>query len=171
MQKTMQELLAESAIRDIHIRYCRAADRMDFDLFRTCFHDDAVLEFSFFTGSVDEFIVMAEQMLKNFAITTHFAGNALIEVKNDQAWCEFYALATHRIAADEKGPDRDFITSVRYIDHMGCREGDWRIERRLCVLDWARTDPLTKGFEGDRSSAARRDRSDPSYLEYGRQFT
>lgn len=164
MQKTMQELLAESAIRDIQMRYCRAADRMDFDLFRTCFHDNAVLEFSFFTGGVDEFIGMAEQMLNNFVITTHFTGNTLIEVKGDSAWCEFYTLATHRIAADDKGPDRDFITSVRYIDRMECREEDWRIKRRLCVLDWARTDPVPEACEGDKSGAGRRDRNDPSYL-------
>lgn len=164
MQKTMQDLLAEAAIRDLQMRYCRAADRADFDLFRTCFHDDAVLEFSFFTGTVDEFIGMAEQMLKGFVITTHFTGNALIEVRTDRAWCEFYTLATHRIAADDKGPDRDYVTSVRYIDHMECREGDWRIKRRVCVLDWARTDPVPEVIDGDKTGAARRDRSDPSYL-------
>ena len=170
MKKTHEDILAEAAIRDVQMRYCRAADRVDFDLFRTCFHDDAVLEFSFFTGSVDEFIAMAEQMLQGFVATTHFTGNSLIQVKGDRAWCEFYTLATHRIARDEKGPERDYATSVRYIDHMACRDGDWRILTRLCVLDWGRTDPVPEQCEGDKMGAARRDRSDPSYLKAAELF-
>ncbi|MFV8819797.1 nuclear transport factor 2 family protein [Haliea sp. E17] len=163
MQKTIHEVLAEAAIRDVQMRYCRAADRVDFDLFRSCFHGDAVLQFSFFTGSVDQFIAMAEQMLRGFVITTHFTGNALIEVRGDLARCEFYTLATHRIAADEKGPERDYVTAVRYIDQMECRDSDWRIARRHCVLDWGRTDAVPEYCEGDKVGAATRDRSDPSY--------
>ena len=37
MKNTIDELLAEAAIRDVQMRYCRAVDRMDFDLLRTCF--------------------------------------------------------------------------------------------------------------------------------------
>lgn len=163
MRKTIDDVLAEAAIMDVHASYCRAADRVDFDLFRTCFHEDAVLEFSFFTGSVDEFIAMAEQMLRGFLATTHFTGNRLIRIEGDVAHCEFYTLATHRIAADEKGPERDYATAVRYIDRMECRAGDWRIARRLCVLDWARTDPVAEFCDGAKTGAGRRDRSDPSY--------
>lgn len=163
MRKTDKDVLAEAAIRSVQASYCRAADRVDFELFRTCFHEDAVLEFSFWTGGVDEFIGMAEQMLAGFVATTHFTGNSLIEVNGDTAACEFYALATHRIAADEKGPERDYATAVRYVDRMECRGGDWRIARRLCILDWARTDPVPEYCEGDKTGVARRDRSDPSY--------
>jgi len=163
MPKTVEQMLAESEIRDVHARYCRSADRCDFELYRTCFHQDAVLEFSFWTGSADDFIGMAEQMLSGFAATTHFTGNQLITVDGDAAWCEFYTLATHRIAADDNGPDRDYVCSVRYIDRMERRGGEWRIARRKCVLDWARTDPVPDFCDGDKSGEARRDRSDPSY--------
>ncbi len=163
MPGTIDTLLAESAIRKVQMRYCRAADRVDFDLLRSCFHPVAVVQFSFFEGSVDEFIVLAERMLKDFTITTHFTGNGLIEVGDNSAWCEFYTLATHRIAADEKGPERDYATSVRYLDHMQCRDGEWRIMRRRCVLDWARTDPVPQHCEGDRTGDGTRDRRDPSY--------
>ncbi len=171
MGRTTQDLLAESAIRAVQMRYCRAADRVDFELFRSCFHHDAVLQFSFFTGGVEEFIGMAEQMLQGFVITTHFTGNALVEVEGDAAWCEFYTLATHRIAADDKGPERDYVTAVRYIDHMECRDGDWRIRHRHCVLDWGRTDPVPEYCEGDKIGAATRDRGDPSYLMAANVFS
>lgn len=163
MANSIEDLLAESAIRQVQARYCRAADRVDFDLFRTCFHDDAVLEFSFFTGTVDEFIAMAETMLAGFSATTHFTGNALIRVEGERAGCEFYTLATHRIAADAKGPERDYATAVRYIDTMERRGGEWRIARRTCLLDWGRTDPVPDFCDGAKAGAARRDRGDPSY--------
>ena len=164
MQKTVQDLLAEAAINDVNMRYCRAADRTDFDLLRTCFHSDAVLVFSFFTGGVDEFVNMARRGLSGYAVTTHFVGNRLISVAGDTARAEFYTLATHRIAKDEKGPERDYIASVRYVDRLESRQGDWRIVRRQCVLDWARTDPVPEYCDGSKTGEARRDQTDPSYL-------
>lgn len=146
------------------MRYCRAADRSDFELLRSCFHEDAVIEFSFFSGTVGEFIGRAEQMLAGFVVTTHFTGNQLIEIEGDKAWCEFYTLATHRIAADEKGPERDYVCAVRYVDHMECRGADWRLVRRLCILDWARTDPVPEICDGDKTGDGKRNRTDPSYL-------
>ena len=99
MQKTIDELLAEAAIREIHVRYCRAVDRMDFDLLRTCFHSDAVAEYGFFVGGVDEFVAMAKDSLTTYTGTTHFTGNQLVEVSGDSAWAEHYTSATHHYAA------------------------------------------------------------------------
>lgn len=163
MARTVEQLIAQAEIRDVQARYCRAADRCDFALFRSCFHEDAVLAFSFWSGGVDAFISMARTMLSGFVATTHFTGNALVAVDGDAADCEFYTLATHRIAADDKGPERDYVCSVRYIDRMEKRDGEWRILRRQCVLDWARSDPVPAFCDGDRTGDGRRDRSDPSY--------
>jgi len=163
MSKTVDQIIAEAEIRDVQARYCRSADRCDFELYRTCFHEDATLEFSFWSGGVDEFMGMAENMLAGFAATTHFTGNSIVAVESDTANCEFYTLATHRIAADDKGPERDYVCAVRYIDRMERRSGEWRIARRCCVLDWARTDPVPEYCDGDKTGDGRRDRSDPSY--------
>jgi len=163
MPKTIDQVITESEIRDVQARYCRSADRCDFELYRTCFHADAELVFSFWSGGVDEFMGMAETMLSGFAATTHFTGNSLVRVDGDLADCEFYTLATHRIAADDKGPERDYACAVRYIDRMERRDGEWRIARRQCLLDWARTDPVPEFCDGDKSGDGRRDRSDPSY--------
>lgn len=161
--KSVDNLVAEAEIRDVHMRYCRAADRCDFDLFRTCFHSDAIVEFSFMSGNVDEFIEMAKSVLSRFMLTTHFTGNCLISVDENTAHTEFYALATHRIAVDEQGPERDYVTSVRYIDKMECRDSEWRILRRRCVLDWARTDPVEEFCDGPKLGDGQRASSDPSY--------
>jgi hypothetical protein len=163
VRKTLEELLAEAAIRDVQIRYCRAVDRMDFDLLRSCFHPDASADYGFFKGGVDAFVEMAVKELAAFTGTVHFTGNQLVEVDGDRAWAEHYTTATHRCPADENGPLRDYVAIVRYVDRMERRDGDWRIARRILILDSSRTDPVPDLGPGARSKGARRDRSDPSY--------
>jgi hypothetical protein len=66
-----------------------------------------------FEGSVDTFIDMAKASLAMYAKTQHFTGNQLFEVNGAAAWAEHDGFATHRIAADERGPQRDFVTAIR----------------------------------------------------------
>ena len=158
MRKTIEEMLAEAAIKDIQMRYCRACDRADFELLRSCFHPDATTSYGYFGGSVDDFVVSARQQLPHFLLTTHNTGNQNVEVTGDSAWAEHYTVATHRLAADEQGPLRDFATSLRYIDR------DWRIAHRALILDWTRTDPVGDGPPDPDVPRAMRDRSDLSYI-------
>jgi hypothetical protein len=162
MRKTIEDVLAEAAIRDIQMRYCRAADRMDFAALRECFHPDATTEY-FETTDVDGFIAMGRQVLPGFVKTTHNTGNQNVEVSGNTAWAEHYTVATHRLAADDTGPERDFITSVRYVDRLECRDGDWRILKRVLVLDWTRVDPVGDIGPEPAVLAGKRDRSDASY--------
>jgi hypothetical protein len=145
------------------VRYCRAVDRVDYDLLRGCFHTDATLDYGFFGGSLDEFIASMQQQITAFAGTTHNTGNQIVAVDGDAAWAEHYTVATHRIAADAAGPERDFVTSVRYVDRVECRDGDWRIARRVLILDWMRSDPVTLIEPRPDVQAGRRDRGDASY--------
>ena len=163
MRKTIEQVIAEAAIKDVQMRYCRACDRMDFELLRDCFHPDATTDYGFFGGNVDDFIASAQEQLPGFLVTTHNTGNQNVVVNGDTALAEHYTVATHRLAADEHGPSRDFITSVRYIDRMECREGDWRIAKRKLILDWTRTDPVGDLPPDPDVPRARRDRSDLSY--------
>lgn len=162
MKKTLDEMLAEAAIRDIQMRYCRGADRMDFDLMRTCFHLDATIDFAG-ESDVETFLEMGRKSLPNYVMTTHNTGNQLVEVTGDTAWAEHYAVATHRLAADDSGPERDFVASMRYVDRLECRAGEWGIVRRVLVLDWARTDPVDGPGYAGKSHIGRRDRGDLSY--------
>lgn len=163
MRKTIDEVLAEAAIRELQIRYCRACDRVDLDLLRSCFHPDAVLEYGFFTAGVDELVAMAQAGMAAYEKTTHVTGNQLVEVEGDRAWAEHYTLATHRCPPDETGPLRDFVTSIRYVDDLQRRDGDWRIARRVLILDWCRTDPVLALGEDPPVQAGQRGRGDASY--------
>jgi hypothetical protein len=165
MGKSIEDVNAEAEIRDVQIRYCRGADRMDFDLMRSCFHPDATTDFGFFGGSVSEFIAAGRESLKSFLCTTHNTGNQLVEVEGETAWAEHYAVATHRLPADNTTPLRDFVTAVRYIDRMERRDGEWRIAHRRLLLDWCRTDVVNEGGITPDVPLGRRDSADPSYLK------
>lgn len=161
MQKTIDDILAESAIKDVHIRYCRANDRRDEELMRSCFHPDAVIELHE-PLTVDAFIAMGRVVLSQYTQTWHNTGNQLVEVSGDAAWAEHYTSSTHRIAAGEDGLECDFIVSGRYIDRMERRGGEWRIARRQMLVDFSRTDPVPAA-EISLGGQGARDRSDPSY--------
>jgi SnoaL-like domain len=160
---TIDELLAAATIRDVQIRYCRAVDRMDFDLLRSCFHPDASLDY-FQKQSLDEFVTMAKVSLAQYSVTTHFTGNQLVEVQGSRAWAEHYAVASHRCPEDDQGPLRDLITAVRYIDDMQLRQGEWRIAGRKLILDWWRVDPVADAGVAPDVTLFKRDRTDASYL-------
>ncbi len=89
--------------------------------------------------------------------------NQTVEVDGASAWAEHYTVATHRIAATADVPEHDFVTAVRYIDQMECRDGDWRIAKRVLILDWMRSDPVTVIEPRPGVQPGRRDRTDASY--------
>jgi len=162
MPKTLDELASESEIRDIHIRYCRANDRRDEELMRSCFHPDAVIELHE-PLSVEAFLAMGRQVLGLFSVTWHNTGNQLVEVDGDAAWAEHYTISSHRIPARDTGPERDFVVSGRYVDRMERRDGVWKIARRTMLVDFTRTDVVAPGEPGMGGKAGARDRTDPSY--------
>lgn len=160
MAKTLDDLLAESEIRDVHLRYCRANDRRDEDLMRSCFHPGAVVELHE-PLDVEAFIGMGRQVLSQFTGTWHNTGNQLVEVSGDAAWAEHYTTSSHRSAADDNGPERDFIVFGRYVDRMEKRDGEWKIAKRKMIVDYVRMDPVPAGPPMGGEGA--RDRTDPSY--------
>jgi hypothetical protein len=163
MQKSIDDVVAEAAIKDVHIRYCRANDRRDEELMRSCFHADAVIELHK-ELDVDAFIALGREILGRYSVTWHSTTNQLVELKGDAAWAEHYTTSSHRMPADDQGPERDWIAFGRYIDRMEWRDGEWRIARRKMVVDYTRMDPVPPGDPaGLGSGGGARGRSDPSY--------
>lgn len=164
LDKRVQRLLDEQAIKDVHVRYCRGVDRMDFELIRSCYHPDAIDDHGEFVGGVDAFIEYARANLPTFVSTSHCICNQLVEVHDDIAYAEHYGIAYHRLPAGEDGIEKDWIATIRYIDRMERRAGEWRIAHRRNVVDSDRVDPVTETMVPREHMGARRDRSDPSYL-------
>jgi ketosteroid isomerase-like protein len=163
MDASLQQLLDESAIRKVHMRYCRGVDRMDFELIRSCYHPDAIDDHGEYVGGIDGFIEYCKAGTPNFESTTHFTGNYLIDVEGDVAWAEFYARAYHRVPADADGVVKDLVVNTRYVDRWEKRGGEWKIAHRKVVVDTDRVDVVTDRWVPQEQLRARRDKGDPSY--------
>jgi hypothetical protein len=162
MPKTIDDLIAESEIKDLHIRFCRANDRRDEELMRSCFHPDAIVELHE-DLDIEAFVALGNAMLSRYAVTWHNTGNQLVEVDGDDAWAEHYTISSHRIAASDEGPERDFIAFGRYIDRVEKRGGEWKFARRKMLLDYTRTDVVAQSPPALGTPTGSRDRNDPSY--------
>lgn len=164
MDSVLQRLADEAAIKDLQIRYCRAIDRRDWELLRTCFHPDATYEHWAFKGDIDAVVQWCDEGIKVYESTTHFTGNQLVKIDGDSAWAEHYLCGSHRIGACDGAPARDWVVNVRYVDRAERRNGEWRIADRLILLDSERSDFVVGELSvqpQDRNS--RSDRTDPSY--------
>ena len=167
----LERLVSERAIRQVLLRYCRGVDRMDRDLVRSCYHDDAVDDHGSFRGTVEEYIAWAWRLLARYRMTSHFVGNMLVEFDDDDAdiaRAETYGIARHR--SDDPDPRLNLVIGFRYIDRFERRAVggggalEWRIASRVCTTEWVETDspdrhwPIPEGM-----LQGRRDRTDAVY--------
>ena len=164
MVKKLPEIAAEFAdresIRDCLYRYCRGIDRLDVDLILSAYWPDATDEHgNFLAKSAQEFVDHAVPIIESMDLTTHFLGNILIDIRNDEAFVESYIQAFHRMSK-ANGTRYDHMSSSRFIDRMERREREWRIKRRVVVRDWFREFPDTG--EWDKGQL-------PQTLGYGKQ--
>jgi hypothetical protein len=160
----VERLIDEAAVREVHVRYCRGIDRMDWGLVRSCYHPDAVDNHGPYKGDVEGFIAWVSGLLPSYESTTHFVGQQLVEVDGNIAWHEAYCRAYHRTKATDGVPASDSILNIRYVDRMERRSGQWRIATRVVVVDSARTDSVAGDADvGPEWVQGSRDRTDRSY--------
>ena len=91
------DLLAQIALRDLIMRYCRGCDRRDFALVRSLYHDDAIDDHgALFRGGPDEFVAWLPQAMEPWELTIHSVTNSLFAVNGNHAEGEHYVRAWHR---------------------------------------------------------------------------
>jgi hypothetical protein len=155
----IDELLDKQALYELVVRYCRAVDRADVELMRSCYHPDAIDEHGYFSGGVEELIAAMQDggvldPSSRPAPVQHSVTNALFEIDGDIAHGETYNVV-RRIAED----GTFYVEGYgRYVDRFERRAGQWRIAHRRVVVDWVA--PEHDGHEFIRGT---RDRGDPSY--------
>lgn len=145
-------------IREVLARYFRGVDRRDWDLVRSCYHDDATDEHgSLFQGKAADFIDWVSVWIaETFAVTMHIGGQSLIDLDGEAANVETYAIAMHRTSADETGGQVDLTVAARLVDRFERRAGRWRIAHRRLIDDWVRLDAVNNEISlstilGDRN--------------------
>lgn len=157
----LQRLLDENELRALSATYMRGLDRLEPELVRSVFADDATTHYGSFRGGPDEMPGMAMTALSAYRTTQHFLGQINLAIDEDEATGEVYFQAFHQHATE--GFDR-FICG-RYIDRYRREDGRWLMTHRTEVVDWTRTEPIADDYFTKRPNTVRgsRDRSDLSY--------
>ena len=144
LQTRILALEAKDEIRELCAIYCRALDRLDRDLLRSVYFDDAVESRGFYEGGPDGFVDLAINVLKRHDANQHMLGQISIELDGDCAYGEVYFQAFHRYK--ENGDDKDFWVGGRYIDRYERRDGIWKIAYRSEINDWISNRPAAEDF-------------------------
>jgi len=150
----LRDLLDQQALRELVIRYCRAIDRRDEELLRSCYHPDAFDHHGVYAGGVDGFIeyLRRSHLRPDLPPFQHTVGNMRFDVRGDLAYGEVY-VETRNVQAD--GSIHRGV--ARYIDRYERRDGEWRFADRRVVLEAARP-----GFDRSQFQPGSRDGDDPS---------
>jgi hypothetical protein len=162
----LEELSARAEIHDVLLRYCRGLDRVDMNMVRGAFHEDAWIQFpeSLHVGSVDGFVSFLTEEMPRFVRTMHFLGNSLIDFDGPSvAHVETYLQADHQGSERHHWKGETVKLWARYLDRFEQRDGKWLIARRKLLVDWMYRYPADGWFDDHPdASAGRRDGTDPS---------
>ena len=141
---TVDDLLATEEIRALSATYMRGLDRLDRQVLRSVFHDDARTDYGFYQGGPDGFVDMAYHALASHHSNHHLLGQILVTLDGERAQGEVYFQAYHRVV--DNGRAEDLFIAGRYVDRYEKRDGVWKIAFRAELNDWARTEEAADDF-------------------------
>jgi hypothetical protein len=161
----IQVLLDKQSIYEVLVTYCRGVDRCDEELIRSVYHDDSFDDHGYWKGPGPDLApFLAKRLMAANSATTHSITNVLIELDGDLARSEAQVLAT--LIRRDSNPTEVDVVGARYLDRLSRRSGEWRIDRRIVVLDWQTTEvwPETAPpVPTERFTRGARRPDDPSY--------
>ena len=150
---------AAEAIRQAALRYCRGVDRLDGELMRSAYHDDATDDHGVFTGPAADLCRRVVQSHRRYDATMHCVLNHAIDITDEtHATGEVYNVTYLLRTVD--GVQQLDTWWGRYLDRYECRDGRWAIAHRVCVHEWTRSEPLgaPMPIEAHRFRQGREDR-------------
>jgi hypothetical protein len=160
----LEQALDRQEIVDCLTRFSRGMDRFDRGLFRSAFHDDAVIAAGPFVGGPAELYDWASTLHEAGQVATqHCLLNLTLEIDGDTAHSENYYLFVGR-----NRDQTNWLAGGRYLDRLERRKGVWRIALRTNVIEWSGMVPtLPIPFADvpdiDGNGAPARSPEDPSY--------
>jgi hypothetical protein len=167
MNDEIRALLDKQSIYEVLVRYCRGVDRCDEGLIRSAFHDDSYDDHGYWKGPGHDLApFLADRLKKANSATTHSITNVLIELDGDVARSEAQVYAT--LIRRGSDPVETDVVGARYLDRLSRRAGTWRIEHRIVVLDWRKTEVWPESAPAvptDGFARGARCPDDPSYIE------
>ena len=140
--------LDKLAICEVRRAWAFNLDLGEWDALRACFHPDAAITVSWYSGPVDGFIERSKAMAagrKAEEHRKHWLGNMRCEVNEKRAVLETDVLILIREFID--GSLFDYTSYARFHDLFEKRAGAWRIREWNCIYDKDRLDPVVPAWD------------------------
>jgi hypothetical protein len=116
------------AIRDLIENWAVLRDARLWDEFRKVWHDDGVMQATWFQGTADEFIKVSQEGYDKGVRILHFLGGMNIEIKANRA------IAQTKMTISQRGPVDGVICDVvctgRFYDFLEKRFSKWGLVLR-----------------------------------------
>ena len=160
----IEEVIARDSLRRLVTAYSRAADRRDFALLRSLYHDDAFDRHGgMFEGGADGYVEFVKKAISAYEMTVHYVVNMSFEIDGDEAEGEVHKVNYHRT---HKPDPYEIITGSRSLDRYARRNGEWRFLSRSITLDWARKRPVDPSAYDDFAARSPHGKAGPDDLSY-----
>jgi hypothetical protein len=147
VNEQLQQLLDKQAIDEVLQRCSRTLDWLNEAGQASCYWPDAAIDFGFFQGRADAYVPMVMEHQRGAAKRWHISTSVMIKLDGGHdgghAQAESYGITVGAGTID--GPRRMY--GGRYLDELEKRGQEWRISKRIYILDWSRT------FEDDSAEA------------------
>ena len=164
-ERKLREEIDRAEIWRVMQNYGRGLDRLDTELVRSCYWDDAIEDHGNYVGRPDDFIEWANMTTRAFQSSQHGLLSHHCDLQGDDAYCETYYLFT-----GISGGPTNFMSTGRYVDHFQKRGGQWKIANRVCIIEGKFDVPASRvgedlppAYSPEEPCQAARDRSDVSY--------
>jgi hypothetical protein len=135
--------LDQMQICDVRRRWAFNLDLGEWDKLQSCFHSDASVTVSWYSGSASSFIERSKAMVggrKPEEHRKHWLGNMRSEVVGTRAVLETDVLILIRELIEQDL--FDYTSYARFYDLFEKRDGVWRILEWRCIYDKDRLDPV-----------------------------
>jgi hypothetical protein len=135
------ELLDRLTIRQLIEDWAVLRDARLWDRFRQVWHDDGVMNATWFEGSTaDEFIKVSEEGFQRGVRISHLLGGSTIDLAGVRSIAQTKMTISQRAMVD--GVLCDVLCTGRFYDFFEKREGRWGLVLRQPIYEKDRLDPV-----------------------------
>ena len=130
---TLEHLIDRQEIDDLLTRYATSVDTKDWDLYETCFTEDAFIDYESaggIKGKRPEVRAWLEKVMVIFPMTQHVVCNRVIEIDGDKATARSVFYNPMALPGEGKAQSL-FIDGGYYNDQLVRTADGWRITERI----------------------------------------
>lgn len=160
---SIEALQHQQAVLAVIFSHSRGLDRLDSELLKSCYWNDAEVDYGGYKGNAHSFCELVVGALEqNYSLTQHALGNSLVDLSGAIARVESYCTAWHLLP----GNSEELVFSGRYLDKLERRGDCWKLLHRTVVMDWSRRQPVADERNSEAFAALQKGahrESDPLY--------